>query len=181
MGVSAVVTPEQRLAEHGLALPGAPAPLGAYVPFVRTGRLLFLSGMLPMRDAQPAVRGTIGEDLTLDEARSAARMAVLNGLAVVKAAAGGLDKVKQVVRMTVYQRTAPGFTQHAAVADAGSEILALVLGPAAGHTRMVFGVNSLPAGMPVEVELVIELKEKRDGRTKTRVNEPAGKVEGDSR
>jgi enamine deaminase RidA (YjgF/YER057c/UK114 family) len=141
-----------------IELPEPPKPLGAYLPAVLAGDLLYLSGMLPVENGVPAVVGTIGGDLTLEDARRAVRFAVLNGLAVARATLGGLDRIRKVVRLSVYQRTTPDFTQHARVADAASELLRDVLGPAAGHARIVFGVVSLPGGMPVELEFVFQVR-----------------------
>jgi enamine deaminase RidA (YjgF/YER057c/UK114 family) len=140
-----------------IELPDPPKPLGAYLPAVLAGDLLFLSGMLPIDKGAPAIVGTIGLDLTVEEAQRAVRIAVLNGLAAARANLGSLDRVREVVRLSVYQRTTPDFTLHALVADAASELLREVFGEAAGHARMVFGVYSLPAGMPVELELVFRV------------------------
>jgi len=140
-----------------LLLPDPPRPLGAYVPAVRAGNLLFISGMLPVRDGLPVYTGVIGRELDIAAAQDAVRIAVLNGLSAAKAELGSLDRIRQVVRVAVYQRTTPDFGDHAKVADAASDLLRDVFGPAAGHARMVFGIRSLPAGMPVEVELIFEV------------------------
>ena len=140
-----------------IALPAPPQPLGAYVAAARAGDLLFLSGMLPLEDGRPKYTGVIGHTLHLEDAREAARIAALNGLAAARAALGSLEHIRQVARLAVYLRTSPTFTAHATVADAASAVLHSVLGPAAAHTRLVFGVASLPAGMPVELELILEV------------------------
>lgn len=149
------MTPRERLLAKGLTLPPPPQPLGAYVPAVRAGDLLFLSGMLPLRDGRPVYTGTIGLDLDLATARSAAILALLNGLSAAEAALGGLEHVRRAVRLVVFQRTTPSFAAHAAVADAASEALAGLF-EEPGHARMVFGVHSLPANMPIELELILE-------------------------
>lgn len=148
---------QSRLVELGLELPAAPRPLGAYLPAVRSGNLLFLSGMLPVRGGSPAYTGTIGRDLDVSEAQEAVRLAVLNGLSAAREHLKSLDAIHQVVRVAVYQRATEEFTEHASVADAASLLLQSIFGAAAGHVRFVFGVSSLPRGMPVEVELIFEV------------------------
>jgi enamine deaminase RidA (YjgF/YER057c/UK114 family) len=149
---------ELRLASLGYELPQAPRPLGAYAPATQAGGLLFLSGMLPLRSGAPAYVGTIGAELGIGDAQNAVRLAVLNGLSAARAHLGSLDSIRRVVRLTVHQRATAEFTEHANVADAASELLHLLFEPAAPHTRVVLGVSSLPASMPVEVELVFELE-----------------------
>jgi enamine deaminase RidA (YjgF/YER057c/UK114 family) len=150
-------TVDFRLAELGIDLPEPPRPLGAYAPAVRTGNLLFLSGMLPIRDGKPVYTGTIGTELDIADAEDAVRAALLNGLSAARASLGSLDRIRQVVRLAVYMRTTPAFHYHAVVADAASDLLRRVFEGAAGHTRMVFGVASLPGSMPVELELIFEV------------------------
>src|SRR5262245_59254884 len=108
---------DQRLHQLGIVLPEPPTPLGAYVPAVRSGNLLFLSGMLPLRSGKPAYTGRIGDQLSLAEARAAAQLAVLNGLSVARSALGTLDAVRNVVRLALFQRTTNEFQDHASVAD----------------------------------------------------------------
>jgi enamine deaminase RidA (YjgF/YER057c/UK114 family) len=151
------MTASERLGELGIELPPSPKPLGMYVPAMRSGNLLFLSGMLPLRGGEPAYKGRIGAEISIEAARDAVRLATLNALGATQAAAGSLDAVRSIVRLAVYQRADPGFTQHALVADAGSELLRHILGARAGHARLVFGVLTLPAEMPVELEMILEL------------------------
>ncbi|HKA01796.1 MAG TPA: RidA family protein [Candidatus Solibacter sp.] len=143
-----------------IALPPPPRPLGAYTPTVQVGPLLFVSGMLPLRAGKPAIVGTIGKSLDAEAARDAVRLAVLNGLSAASAHTGTLDAIRRVVRFAVSLRSTPEFTNHASVADSGSQLLTAVFGPEMPHTRLVYGVRSLPGGMPVEVELIFELEEK---------------------
>lgn len=152
------MTPEARLHVLRLTLPDPPAPLGAYVPAVEAGRLLFVSGMLPVRDGRPAWRGRLGESLSVAEGRDAARLAALNGLAVAQTALGSLNRIKRLVRLTVYIAALPEFSEHAAVADGASEVLAAVFSDCSGHARLALGVLSLPVQMPVELELIFELQ-----------------------
>lgn len=143
----------ERLRAAGLHLPEPPRPLGRYVPAVRAAGLLFLSGMLPLRDGSPLLTGRLGEDLDVARGREAARAAALNALAVVDAETG-LDAVTGVVRLAVHVACGPDFADHAAVADGASEVLDTAFAPAR-HARLVFGSVSLPAGMPVELDVVL--------------------------
>lgn len=151
-------TNEQRLAALGLTLPDAPQPLGAYVPAVQTGNLLFLSGMLPIADHQPLALGHLGRELDVPAASRATRAAALNALAVARHHLGTLDRVRRVVRLGVSLATHGDVRNHAQVADAASELLRDVLGPDSIGARMVFGVASLPLGTPVELELILEIE-----------------------
>jgi enamine deaminase RidA (YjgF/YER057c/UK114 family) len=137
-------------------LPPAPRPLGAYVRAVHSKNLLFLSGMLPLRDGTPAYRGRIGTEVSQEQAREAVRLALLNGLSVIDAELGSLDRIKRIVRMAVYLQTAEDFQNHAAVADAASELIREMFGKRGEHVRLVFGVYTLPSMMPAEIELIVE-------------------------
>jgi len=150
------MTPEEKLRALGLELPPAPKPVGAYVPAVRTGNLVFVSGQLPMKDGELMTLGHVGGEVTMEKAQDCARQAVLNALAVVAAEVGGLDKVRRVVRLTGYVASAPGFTEQAKVLNAASELLGEVFGEAGRHSRAAVGAAELPLGAPVELELVIE-------------------------
>jgi enamine deaminase RidA (YjgF/YER057c/UK114 family) len=149
------ISAEQRLQQLGIALPSAPKPLGAYVPAVQVGNLLFLSGTLPLEEGALKFRGRIGDELSLEEARSAARLAALNALALARQHLGSLDKVTRVVRLTVSLVTTPEFRDHAKVADGASELLASVFGADKASTRMVSGAASLPAGASVVTEILL--------------------------
>jgi len=148
---------EYRLQDLGITLPPAPKPLGAYVEAVRAGNLLFLSGALPIADGTPRFQGRIGSELTIGNARAATRLATLNALALARKELGSLDKVTQLVRLTVYLVTTPEFREHPQVADAASELLADVFGREKASARMVVGALSLPAGVSVVVELTLSV------------------------
>jgi enamine deaminase RidA (YjgF/YER057c/UK114 family) len=150
-------TAEDRLAELGISLPDAPTPFGAYVPAVRTGSLLFLSGTLATAGHTATVVGVVGKDLDLKAGRQAAYTAALNALSLTKQQLGSLNRVRQVVRLGVYVAAAPEFTEHAKVADAASELLRDVFGNEAVSSRLVFGVASLPFGSAVELEVILEV------------------------
>src|SRR6516225_6312141 len=151
-------TAEDRLARLGIQLPDAPTPLGAYVPAVQTGNLLFLSGMLATSGHAATVVGVVGKDLDVQAGRQAAYTAALNVLALTRKQLGSLNRVSRVVRLGVYLAATPEFTEHPKVADAASELLRDVFGEQTVSSRLVFGVASLPLGSPVELEVIFEVK-----------------------
>jgi enamine deaminase RidA (YjgF/YER057c/UK114 family) len=148
---------ETRLRELNLVLPDPPKPLGAYVPAVEAGGLLFISGMLPVKEQQRKWVGRVGTELTVMEGRDAARLAALNGLAVARSTLGSLDRIRRLVRLTVHIASAPDFSEHAAVADGASELLAALFKNGGGHTRLALGASSLPTLMPVELEFIFAI------------------------
>ncbi|MEW6182401.1 MAG: RidA family protein [Bacillota bacterium] len=148
---------EERLKEMGIALPEAPRPVAAYVPFVVVNDLVFTSGQLPVADGALRYTGRVGEELTLEAGQTAARLCAVNCLAVVRAAAGSLDKVLQVVKITGYVAGAPGFYGQPQVLNGASELLESVFGAAGRHARAAVGVSALPLGAPVELEMVVRI------------------------
>ena len=150
-------TAEARLAQLGLTLPPAPAAVAAYVPFIRSGRILYLSGQIPVEGGKPAFLGRIGAELSLEQGQAAARLCALNALAQIKAAAGDLDEVVRVLRLVGYVACAPDFTEAHKVINGASELLAQLLGDAGRHARSAVGVAVLPLNVPTEIELTVEL------------------------
>ena len=148
---------EERTAAAGIELPPAVAPFGAYVEAVRTGNLLFLTGMMPTVGHEAKFRGRIGEELDAEQGRLAAYTAALNALAVAREHLGSLDKVSRVVRLGVYLATAGEPVNMPKVADGASELLRDVFGEEKMSARLVIGVASLPLGVPVELELIFEV------------------------
>ena len=151
-------TPDDRFARLDIHLPDAPTSIGAYVPAVQTGNLLFLSGMLATSGHTATVVGIVGKALDVKAGREAAYTAALNVLALTKKQLGSLDRVSHVVRLGVYVAATPEFTGHPKVADAASDLLRDVFGEEATSSRLVFGVASLPLGSPVELEVILEVK-----------------------
>ena len=149
---------EQRLKELGIVLPSPPTPLGAYLEAVRSGHLVFLSGMLPVVDGKPQFIGRVGGELSLQDGREAATTATLNALSAAKDLLGSLDYVTGVTRLGVFIATEGDFRGHPKVADAASEVLASVFGADKLSSRVVLGVASLPLGVPIELELVVEVE-----------------------
>jgi enamine deaminase RidA (YjgF/YER057c/UK114 family) len=148
---------ERRLQDLGIVLPGAPHPLGAYVEAVQTGRLLFLSGMLPVKDGKLQYIGRLGKELDADAGRDALRTATLNALSTAKGHLGSLDRVTKVVGVRVYLATSGDFYNQPIVADAASEFLRDVFGEDKMSVRSVLGVTSLPLGAPVMLEVTFEV------------------------
>ncbi len=148
---------ERRVEALGLTLPEPPRPLAAYVPSVRAGDLLFVSGVIPVRAGQPVCRGVVGGEVSGEEGYEAARVAVLNALAVIRHAAGSLDRVRRIVRMTGYVASREGFVDQPAVINGASDVLVEIFGEAGRHARVAVGVAALPMGVPVELELIVQL------------------------
>jgi enamine deaminase RidA (YjgF/YER057c/UK114 family) len=148
---------EQRLGELGIVIPPPPAPLGAYVEAVRSGNLLFLSGMLPVVGGKPQFVGRVDGNLSLEDGRKAAATAALNALSVARAFLGSLDRVTAVAKLGVYIVADGDFREHPKAADGASELLGAVFGTDKLSTRIVFGITSLPLGAPLVLELVLEI------------------------
>lgn len=151
------MSPEEKLRELGLELPKAPAPLGAYIPAVRAGNLVFLSGILPLIQGKLPRQGRVGEDISLDEAREDAKTAAINALSVLKLYIGSLDKVKRCIKITGYVSSAPDFTEQPKVLNAASDLMFEIFGEAGRHARAAVGVNVLPLNSPVELEFIFEV------------------------
>ncbi len=148
---------EQRLKELGIKLPAPPEPFGTYVEAVQTGNLLFLSGMLPTEGHGAKFIGRIGAELDVEAGRAAARLAVLNSLAVARQHLGTLDKVKRIVRLGVLVATSGNVRDQPKVADGASELLQDVFGKDKNPCRLVYGVASLPLGTSIELEIIFEV------------------------
>ena len=157
-GDNPVVKLASRLDELGLVLPKAPTPLGAYVTACEVGSLLFLSGMLPLVNGKLSVTGRLGENLSVEQGREAVRIASLNALAVAQQHLGDLNRLKKLVKLGVILATTEQFVDHAAVADGASDLFVQLFGSENGHVRIVYGVQSLPIGTPVVVEITLEIK-----------------------
>jgi len=154
---------ENRIEELGLALPETSAPVANYVPCVVTGNLLFTAGQIPRRDGELVHRGVVGRDLTVEDAKEAARLCCLSGLAVARSYLGSLDEIEKVVKVTGWVRSAPGFTDQPQVVNGASDLLVEVFGDKGRHARAAVGVNELPLGVSVEAEFVFELKASASG------------------
>ncbi len=150
--------PETRLRELGFELPDIPAPAGAYVPATRAGDLIFTAGQLPFEAGELNLKGKVGDAVSVDDARKAARLCALNALAAVAAQAGGLTAISRIIKVTGFVASAPGFDGQPEVLNGASEFLGEVFGDAGLHARSAVGVAELPMNAPVEVELVVMAK-----------------------
>ncbi|MCP9446800.1 MAG: RidA family protein [Nitrospira sp.] len=148
---------EAKLRELGVALPPLPTPVANYIPAVKVGELLFLSGVLPMRDGKLCMTGKLGEALSVEQGKEAARIAALNALAIVKAEMSSLDRVVRVVKVVGYVASASGFTDQPHVLNGASDLLVAVFGDAGRHARVAVGAAELPRQAPVEIELVFQV------------------------
>ncbi len=153
-----MATVRQRLEDLGLTLPPAPRPVAAYVPAVRTGDLVFVSGQVPLRDGVLLQAGPVPSATSPEAAREAARLCALNALAVLAAELDGdLDRVRRIVRLGVFVASDPGFDGQPQVANGASELLVDLFGEAGRHARAAVGSVALPLGATVEVELIAQV------------------------
>jgi enamine deaminase RidA (YjgF/YER057c/UK114 family) len=153
------MTPEERLAQLGITLPEPPPAIAAYVPWIRTGHLLMTSGQLPMRDGRVAYCGKLGVELSEEEGYQAARLSAINALAQLKAAAGELSEIHQIVRVEGYVQSGPGFTRQPQVVNGASELLNELFGDRGRHTRLAIGVNELPLDAAIELAVWAEISD----------------------
>jgi enamine deaminase RidA (YjgF/YER057c/UK114 family) len=149
---------EGRLAELGVQLPEVAKPVAAYVPALRSGNLVWVSGQVPLVDGVLAAAGKVGAEVTAEEAYQLARACALNALAAVRAEVGSLDEVVRVVKVLGFVASDPSFTGQPAVVNGASELLVQVFGDAGAHARSAVGVAALPLDAPVEVEMVVEVR-----------------------
>ncbi len=149
---------DTHLAKLGIELPQPPAPVAAYVPYVQTGNLVFISGQISILDRSDIGTGVVGSDLTTEQGQQAARNSALNTLAHLKNACGGdLDQVQRCVSLRIYVASAPGFTDQPAVGNGASELIGEIFGNAGKHSRAAVGVTALPLDCAVEIESLWEI------------------------
>lgn len=149
---------DAHLAELGIVLPDPPVPVASYLPYVVTGNLVVVAGQVTFENGVLKHVGRIGDDIDTDEAIAATRLCALNVLAQLRSACGGdLDRVRQVVRLNAFFNCTPDFLDHSKVMNAASDLMAEIFGEAGRHTRVGVGVNSLPLGVPVELDGVFEI------------------------
>jgi len=148
---------EIRVKELHLELPPPPQPLATYVPAVRAGDLLFLSGVLPIRDGRLIFSGKLGRDLTVEQGMEAAKLAILNALAIAKQELGTLDRITRVVKVVGHVASAEGFVQQPQVLNGASDLLIAIFGEAGRHARAAVGAAELPRRAPVELEVIFSV------------------------
>jgi enamine deaminase RidA (YjgF/YER057c/UK114 family) len=152
-------SPDERLAAMGLRLPQVVAPLAAYVPAVKSGSTVYTAGQLPMSDGQLLSSGKVGAEVGVAEAAALARTCALNALAAAASVAGGLSSIKRIVKLTGFVASAPDFTGQPQVVNGASELLLEIFGDAGRHARSAVGTAVLPLNAPVEVELIVEVRD----------------------
>jgi enamine deaminase RidA (YjgF/YER057c/UK114 family) len=152
---------EDRLRDLGYELPTVPRPAGSYVPATRADALLFTAGQLPFKDGRLPYTGKVGADVSVEEAKEAARLCALNALAAVKAEVGALENVRRVAKVTGYVASAAGFNGQPEVMNGASDLFGKLFGEKGLHARTAVGVAELPFDAPVEIELAIELAEEQ--------------------
>ncbi len=148
---------EQQLQKLQLELPQPPKPLATYVPAVLAGNLLFLSGVLPMRDGQLVFSGKLGRDLTVEQGAEAAKLSLLNALAIATQELGTLDRITRVVKVVGHVASAEGFVQQPQVLNGASDLLVAIFGEAGRHARVAVGAAELPRGAAVEIDVIFSV------------------------
>ncbi len=147
---------EDKLRELSIELPTPPSPAGSYIPVVTTGNLAFVSGQIPMKEGKVVFEGKVPNEQSLDAARDAAKICIINGLAQLKANLGSLDKITKFVRISGFVNSNPEFTEQPKVINAASDLLVEIFGDMAKHSRIAVGVASLPLNSTVEIDMVVE-------------------------
>ena len=147
---------EEKIKELGIELPSPPTPAGSYIPVVKTGNLLFISGQIPMENGKVVFSGKVSDN-NLDVAQKSARMCAINILAQIKREVGDLDKVSKIVRLSGFVNSSPEFTQHPKVINAASDLIFEIFGDKGKHSRIAVGVASLPLGSMTEIDAIIEI------------------------
>ncbi len=151
------MSPGERLAALGLTLPPVTPPVAAYVPALRTGAYVYVSGQVPVVDGKLAGTGKVGGEVSAEDASQMARTCALNAIAAAASAAGGLDRIRRIVKVVGFVASAPGFNGQPQVINGASELLIEVFGEDGKHARSAIGVAELPLNAPVEVELIAEV------------------------
>jgi enamine deaminase RidA (YjgF/YER057c/UK114 family) len=151
------VKPSDKLAQLGITLPPVTAPIGSYVPGIRTGSLILVSGQLPFKEGKLTATGKVGAEVPVEQAVQAARQAGLNALAIAAHTVGGIDRIARIVRLAVFVNSAPGFSEHPTVANGASDLMVEIFGESGKHVRAAVGASELPRNAAVEVELMAEI------------------------
>ena len=148
---------EEKLCALGITLPSPPKPVGSYIPVVRTGNLVFVSGQIPMSNGKILYSGKVTKDLSIEDAQKAARLCIINALAQLKSEFGDLDKISKIVRVSGFVNSPPEFTEQPKVINGASDLLFEIFEKTGQHTRIAVGVSSLPLNSAVEIDLIVEI------------------------
>ena len=147
---------EEKLKELGIEIPTPPNPAGSYIPVVTTGNLAFVSGQIPMKEGKVVFEGKVPDNQSVDSARDAAKICIINGLAQLKANLGSLDKITKFVRISGFVNSNSNFTEQPKVINAASDLLVEIFGDMAKHSRIAVGVANLPLNSTVEIDMIVE-------------------------
>ncbi|UCG79516.1 MAG: RidA family protein [Nitrospirota bacterium] len=147
-----------KLKSLDIRLPEAPDPLGSYVPCVRTGNLVFVSGMLPLKDGRLIHTGKVGSDVSIEDAQESCELATINALSVIRSCIGSLDDIERCIKINGFISSAEGFFEQPSVLNAASDLLFKIFGDKGKHSRAAVGVFCLPLNSPVEIDFVFEVK-----------------------
>ncbi|MDC0856202.1 RidA family protein [Candidatus Nitrosopelagicus sp.] len=147
---------EEKLKELGIDIPTPPSPAGSYIPVVTTGNLAFVSGQIPMKEGKVIFEGKVPENQSVDSAREAAKICIINGLAQLKINLGSLDKITKFVRISGFVNSSPDFAEQPKIINAASDLLVEVFGDMAKHSRIAVGVANLPLNSTVEIDMIVE-------------------------
>ena len=147
---------EKKLKELGIEIPTPPSPAGSYIPVVTTGNLAFVSGQIPMKEGKVIFEGKVPENQSVDSARDAAKICIINGLAQLKINLGSLDKITKFVRISGFVNSSPDFAEQLKIINAASDLLVEVFGDMAKHSRIAVGVANLPLNSTVEIDMIVE-------------------------
>lgn len=149
---------EQKIESLGIKLPSPPTPAGSYIPVVRTGNLMYISGQIPMNNGKVMFTGKVSDD-NLEIAQQSARMCAINILAQIKRELENLDKVSKIVRISGFVNSVPEFSQHPKVINSASDLIFEIFGEKGKHSRIAVGVSSLPLNSMTEIDAIVEVKE----------------------
>ena len=148
---------EKRLKELGIIIPNAPKPAGSYIPVVLTGKLAFVSGQIPIKDGQIVYQGKVGTTQSIDNAKEAAKLCIINGLAQIETYCGTLDNLEKIIKISGFVNSTKDFTEHPKVINAASDLLMKIFDEKGRHSRIAIGVSSLPLNATVEIDMVVEI------------------------
>jgi enamine deaminase RidA (YjgF/YER057c/UK114 family) len=148
---------EEKIEQMGITIPEAAKPLAAYIPALKVGNLIMTSGQVPIAVGVIQYQGKVGKDLTEEDGKEAAKLCAINCLSAVKSLTGSLDKIKRIIKLTVFVNSAEGFTAQPKVANGASEFIVEIFGEAGKHVRSAVGVSELPLNSAVEIEMIVEV------------------------
>lgn len=150
---------EKKLAEKGYNLPEAPKPVASYVPTIKVKDIVYTAGQIAFKDGELKYKGKVGAELSVEDGYEAAKLCILNCLSVIKGEIGSLDKIKQIVKVTGFVSSAPGFNEQPKVINGASDLLGEIFGDKGKHARAAVGVNELPLNSAVEIEMIVQVEE----------------------